>query len=343
MDKQMFYNTILTLSLEARDSLLTEFRNLGVEFYSLGLSLAAGILFGPTLLMKFLKKHPADIIHASDVRSSLVIGLGPRNIPRIITRREAFYKARTTDFGVICGTILEAFHSAACRRADKVVAVSNFVREAAGRIKKTGIDVILNGVDTEKFTPASEEQRRELRNRLRLPQHKRIFTTAGFLNRNKDPLTIIKGFLSSTISEQAVLLFLGNGPLHGKCKRLARGYSNIHFIGFINNVAEYLRASDFFVLSSLFEGCPNAALEAMSCGLPVVLSDIEAHREIMGFNAHAGKLFKPKDPNSLAERMEEISSEDYSFLQSSALSIAREHLNARRMSVQYEKLYKDLY
>ena len=46
-----------------------------------------------------------------------------------------------------------------------------------------------------------------------------------------------------------------------------------------------LKRADFLVSTSLFEGEPNAVLEAMECGCPLVVSDIPAHRELLGEDA----------------------------------------------------------
>jgi len=330
---------ILTLSPEAKDSRLADFRSSGVKCYSLGLSRVAGALLGSRLLKQFLREHPADIIHASDIRSSVVAAMGPKNIPRIITRRESFYKHSILYQGIIYGSILEAIHSAACHRVDKVITVSEFVRESAGRSLRSNIDVIPNAVDIEKFTPASATKRKQMRNRLFLPIDKRVFITTGWLSEFKDPLSIIKGFLSSRVAEQSMLLLVGEGSLRGKCERMANRHSNVRFVGFVNNVVEYLQSSDFFISSSLNEGLPNGVLEALACGLPVILSDIKPHREILAFNPIAGKLFPVKDVPALATCLQEITNNDYPSRSEAAFQIVQQHLNARRMSAQYEALY----
>src|SRR5207244_1912357 len=72
-----------------------------------------------------------------------------------------------------------------------------------------------------------------------------------------------------------------------------------HFIGEVpwDHVPSYLAASDVFVYPSPWEGSPNAVIEAMAAGVPVVVSDIAAHREII---EHGRTGFLASDPESMA-------------------------------------------
>ena len=94
---------------------------------------------------------------------------------------------------------------------------------------------------------------------------------------------MVRAFQASANGGKAVLLFAGDGPLARACKGLAGGDPRIHFLGQISNVQDYLQVADVFVSAALSEGLPNTVLEAMASGLPTVLSDIPAHREILDF------------------------------------------------------------
>jgi len=83
--------------------------------------------------------------------------------------------------------------------------------------------------------------------------------------------------------EAARLVFLGDGSLRRELEELAASLgvaSRVIFVGFVANPLPVVRASSGLVLSSFYEGCPNAALEAYVLGVPVLLSDVSAHRAI---------------------------------------------------------------
>jgi len=98
------------------------------------------------------------------------------------------------------------------------------------------------------------------------------------------------------------LQLLGDGPLCSELTELCRKLdiaSHVDFVGMTEQVFEYLQGADIFVLPSRAEGNSNALLEAMTCGLPVVVSDIPANLNVTesGLNS---LVFTVDDPNSLA-------------------------------------------
>lgn len=122
------------------------------------------------------------------------------------------------------------------------------------------------------------------------------------------------------------------------CRKYGKNGNTI-FFGSLPNVAEYLQACDFFISSSQAEGLPYATMEAMACGLPCVLSDIEAHREIVEYNRKNAKLFETKNVSTAVSKINEILKDDYSEMSRAAISIIRDNLNAKTMSEKYQSLY----
>jgi glycosyltransferase involved in cell wall biosynthesis len=97
-------------------------------------------------------------------------------------------------------------------------------------------------------------------------------------------------------------LVCGEGELHAQARsRLReRGLEDrIVLPGFVDDVWSWMKRARVFVSASWFEGMPNAVMEAMACGCPLVLSDIPMHREIVD---ESGALFvDPARPERIAE------------------------------------------
>jgi glycosyltransferase involved in cell wall biosynthesis len=80
---------------------------------------------------------------------------------------------------------------------------------------------------------------------------------------------------------------------------------SVTFLGQVRDILGILTASDIGVLTSTHEGLPNAILEYMDSGLPVVATDLPGNREALGCDA--GDIFcRPGDPDDLALRLHRL-------------------------------------
>jgi glycosyltransferase involved in cell wall biosynthesis len=77
----------------------------------------------------------------------------------------------------------------------------------------------------------------------------------------------------------------------------------VHLMGYRRNVAPFLYAADLFVFPTHCEGLSRAVIEAMSAGLPIVLSDASSNPELIEDGRH-GLIFPARDPALLASRLE---------------------------------------
>lgn len=101
----------------------------------------------------------------------------------------------------------------------------------------------------------------------------------------------------------AVFLFAGEGELRGELSRLIKDAGVGHatrLLGARDDIPSLLEVSDLFVLPSLWEGMPNAVLEAMAYGLPVVATCVDGTTEVVE-DGRTGILVPPKDVSALAD------------------------------------------
>lgn len=132
---------------------------------------------------------------------------------------------------------------------------------------------IQNGVNVSNFIHPSEEQKEKMREKLNLPKDKVILVYSGQFVARKDQKFLLELFSEEKSLENYLLLLLGDGADYAELKEEYGKKQNVVMTGSVNNVNEYLQASDIYIASSKSEGLPNGVLEAMAVGLPVILSD----------------------------------------------------------------------
>ena len=142
------------------------------------------------------------------------------------------------------------------------------------------------------------------------------------------------------------LQLLGDGPLREVLSSLARQLGiarQVDFVGMTRQVFEHLQQADIFILPSRAEGLSNALLEAMACGLPVVVSDIPANLDVIE-NKWNGLTFAVGDPASLVKAVTSLL--EHAELRERLGGMARQTIENQYslgfIAERYISLYKDV-
>lgn len=162
-------------------------------------------------------------------------------------------------------------------------------------INSSKLNIINNGVDTDKFKPLSTEDKRALRAELNLPKDGFIFLYVGLFIDRKGVLELMESIDSMPNTSQPFKLLMVGHEMPGlaenrdhfdtlwetvKQRELTNGRLIIH--PFSSHVQKYYQAADAFVFRSKLEGMPNVLLESMASGLPTCTYKFKGFSEDFG-------------------------------------------------------------
>lgn len=166
---------------------------------------------------------------------------------------------------------------------------------------------IVNGVDIAKFELAPNR----LKSILSLPAGAKLVVMVARLAHPKDPLTLVRAISECPLNVH--LAFIGYGPMEDDITQLAKGLNicnRVHLLGLRNNVSELLKGCDIGVLSTNWDGFGLVAVEYMAAGIPVIASDVEGLRDVIG---REDSLFSVGDYHQLAKRINSLISSETQY------------------------------
>jgi sugar transferase (PEP-CTERM/EpsH1 system associated) len=230
---------------------------------------------------------------------------------------------------------------------DRVVCVSESVAAFAAQtigICPAKLVVIPNGIPLGDFQPGG---RAKVRADLGIPPAALVVGTVGRLQSVKGTTYLLEAFACLAPDHPgAILLLVGDGPqrvqLEGMAQRLGVS-ERVRFLGSRSDVSRLLQAMDVFVLASIWEGMPNAALEAMAVGLPVVATAVGGTPEVV-VDGETGLLVPARDPDALARAVAHLlhDPELWRRMGQAGRRRVEQHFSEAQMVRQTERLYDEL-
>ena len=179
--------------------------------------------------------------------------------------------------------------------------VKNEIRHRFG-LPEEKLHVIYNGVDLEAFHPRLRDAHRaSARAELGIPGSALTFVFVGSGFERKGVFRLLPAFLLGAVAG-AHLIVVGQDRAEARAKALAGALGiaqRVHFLGGRDDVRPWYGAADAFVLPTLYDPFPNAALEAMACGLPVIVTNQCGAAELVEQGSN-GMVCDALDESSLA-------------------------------------------
>jgi glycosyltransferase involved in cell wall biosynthesis len=201
------------------------------------------------------------------------------------------------------------------------------------------VETIYNPVDVSKVRALASE---DIDHQWLMEKNKKVVVSVGRLAKQKNFPLLLKAFSRAVEHVDACLIILGEGSERARLEQLVDELGlagRVDLPGYKKNVQPYVARSDLFVLSSDFEGMPNALLEAVAVGVPVVSTDcLSGPAEILQ-QGEGGLLVPVGDAGALSDAI-------VNELKDVSGAISRQRLAADKLGeFEYQRImqkYEDL-
>lgn len=265
----------------------------------------------------YLRRERFDVLHVHGPLVSMQARVAARlaGVPTVISQAHGFYFHAGSRPVARLG--LRWLEQVFCRHlTDHLVTVSAEDRAlAVARRFRPNPEEIVHvpgvGIDTDRFSPDGDPvARRRLREELGAPADAVVVTFVGRLVAEKGLVELATAFAGLARRDPRPVLWLVGDVLDserdrgapdavGRIVSAAGAADRVRFLGRRTDVPAVLQASDVFTLPSHREGMPVSVMEAMACGLPVVVTDIRGSREAV-IHGDCGLIVPARDPAALA-------------------------------------------
>lgn len=340
LDRSKFIPYLITIYDEQDDSVLDQFlpyvHHLFIKTDKLDI-----LINRVDKLEECLNKIKPDLIHSLGIFPDFAV-CRIKKYKQINTLRNYIYDDLISKFGRCKGNVLCLMSKYVMQRTSKTVTCSKSLSEIYEERMGIRFDYIRNGVDIEKYKPADKREKLYKRERMGISADCTLFVYSGQFIPRKNQEFLLKCFTEMSLSEDVILMLLGDGPEYERLKGEFGRNKNILFMGNVNNVEEYLLMCDVYISTSKSEGMPNGVIEAMASGLPYILSDIPQHREIYDVDHECGYLYREDDTENFKDVIQLMLEENVEYKSGKAVDVASKFFCDKRMSEEYQKIYSQV-
>lgn len=338
IDFSRFEISIITLIPEKKNSRKEEFQKYPVSIVQLCKVQRTNPIRLFLSLKKAVNELNPDMLHAHCPRSLYLMNFLPQKYKKIYTIHIYPGLQQQILYGRLKGNLIIRLNNYFTRKTDMPIGCAESISKLYKKNKNWDIKNIPNGCSLP-ILEHNQTKKIKLKQELGLDTNTKYFIFIGRFSQEKRPEQIIKAFNDIKKEQEHIgLIMLGTGPMWNDLKQK---YKEIIMPGFKTNINDYLIASDVYVSASDVEGLPNTLLESMTVGLPMLLSDIPAHNEVLSkMSDSVGFLFDNNNINDLKNKMKSlIVSSDKEYIRTEIKETFEKYYTAKIMSESYQQVY----
>jgi glycosyltransferase involved in cell wall biosynthesis len=261
-------------------------------------------------LWRFQRTHRAEIIHGHSSKAGYLVRmlrlLGIRS-PLLYTPH-AYYRMNDPAHAKA-----RFFHT--CERVLGCIGTTVNVGESESQFARIALAIpasrqytIRNGVDCDRFVPATPEEKRKLRTDFGIPIEATVLGSVGRCSAQKDPLTMYRAVHRAHERHSDLFFFhVGQGEFVAEVDAFVAAHGMREWtkrLDYLPNPDCFYKALDGFVLSSIYEGMSYATVEALATGLPLVLTRAPGNEDFDDFGLSHVFFGGVRDPESLSAAVE---------------------------------------
>jgi len=293
-------------------------------------------------LIAVIKQYQIDIVHTHLFGSNLWgrIAAILARVPVIIAT-EHNVDVQKTRFHLTIDRWLS-------RRTDKIIAVSNKVKEfyVGKGISADKIEVIYNGIEITK-SPSHQVTRSPVKDELEIRDGEVVLAVVGRLVPQKGHRYLFEALGLLNGKYRFKLLVVGEGPMKDSLWSIVNSLllkDKVIFTGMRKDVRNILGITDILILPSLREGLPIVALEAMASGVPVVATKVGGTPEVVE-DGITGLLVESENPFALAEATNRLFNNRglARKLGENGYKRVKEMFSLEKMVEGHQRVYEELY
>ncbi|WP_050635419.1 glycosyltransferase family 4 protein [Candidatus Stoquefichus sp. SB1] len=258
-------------------------------------------------LCEILKKGEVEVIHCNTPIGGFIGRVCGKKykVPKVIYTAHGFHFYKGAP--LFYNTIIKWIEFFLAHWTDVIITMNeeDYQNALKMKLRNNGKVYKVNGVgiNIEEISNI-DLNRLDARKSMNINMDEFVCIGVGRIEKNKNYEMCIKA-IHQTKNKNIHFLICGDGKKRKKLEKLAKKLNvekQIHFLGYREDVFKLLKVSDCYLSTSKREGLPRALMEAMSVGLPCIVSDVRGNRDLINHN-EGGFLVSPKDYKEIGARI----------------------------------------